>query len=95
MHDKNGPKDANDALRGKKNFFTIISECSRTLGDQNLITFSQIKDKVLNRILNYKELSGIQSRSFTFYNKTLKGFRKGELSLVTGATGSGKTTFLS
>lgn len=49
----------------------------------------------MNRILNYNELSGIQSKYFTFYNRTLKGFRRGELTLITGATGSGKTTFLS
>ena len=49
----------------------------------------------MNRILNYTELSGIQSKYFTFYNRTLKGFRRGELTLITGATGSGKTTFLS
>lgn len=40
-------------------------------------------------------MSGIQSKYFTFYNRTLKGFRQGELTLITGATGSGKTTFLS
>jgi len=50
---------------------------------------------VLARILNYTELSGIHSTQFNFYNKTLKGFRRGELTLITGATGSGKTTFLS
>lgn len=49
----------------------------------------------MKRILNYEELSGIQSQYFNFYNKTLKGFRKGEFTLITGATGSGKTTFLS
>jgi twinkle protein len=60
-----------------------------------LLTFSDLKEKVLARILNYEELSGIQSTQFNFYNKTLKGFRRGELTLITGATGSGKTTFLS
>ena len=29
------------------------------------------------------------------WGRTLKGFRRGEMTLVTGATGSGKTTFLS
>lgn len=49
----------------------------------------------MKRILNFHELKGVQSKYFTFYNRTLKGFRKGELTLLTGATGSGKTTFLS
>jgi twinkle protein len=95
MQDSNGPKDANDALRQGLNFKEIFETCSRTLGDKNLLSFSDIKEKVMNRILNYTELSGIQSKYFTFYNRTLKGFRRGELTLITGATGSGKTTFLS
>jgi len=95
MQDSNGPKDANDALRQGLNFKKIFETCSRTLGDKNLLSFSDIKERVMNRILNYTELSGIQSKYFTFYNRTLKGFRRGELTLITGATGSGKTTFLS
>jgi len=95
MQDSNGPKDANDALRQGLDFKEIFETCSRTLGDKNLLSFSDIKEKVMNRILNYTELSGIQSKYFTFYNRTLKGFRRGELTLITGATGSGKTTFLS
>lgn len=59
MHDEDGPKDANDALRLKINFKQIFNQCTRTLGDQNLLRFSDIKEKVLNRILNYQELSGI------------------------------------
>ena len=38
---------------------------------------------------------GIKSQYFNFFNKTLGGLRKGEFTLVTGASGSGKTTFLS
>ena len=45
--------------------------------------------------MNEKEFMGIQSTYFNFFNKTMKGMRKGELTLVSGATGSGKTTFLS
>ena len=76
-------------------FKELFEQNARSLGDKNLLSFSDIKDKVLARILNYNELSGIPSNQFEFYNKTLKGFRKGELTLITGATGSGKTTFLS
>ncbi len=65
------------------------------MGDQNLPTFSDLKHKVIQRLLNYQELSGIQSKYFEFYNRTLKGFRRGEVTVLTGATGSGKTTFLS
>ena len=94
MKDENGPKDANDALRMKLDFKQIFQECSRMMGDQNLLTFSDLKHKVIQRLLNYQELSGIQSKYFEFYNRTLKGFRRGEVTVLTGATGSGKTTFL-
>lgn len=90
-----GPKDANDALRAGVNFQELFEQCGKSLGDKNLLSFADIKDKVLSRILNFDELSGIPSKQFTFFNKSLKGFRVGELSLITGATGSGKTTFLS
>jgi twinkle protein len=95
MRDPEGPKDANDALKRGLDFQELLLNNARSLGDKNLLTFSDIKEKVLARILNYTELSGIQSSQFNFYNKTLKGFRRGELTLITGATGSGKTTFLS
>jgi twinkle protein len=32
---------------------------------------------------------------FPYLNKLLKGHRRGELTVVTGPTGSGKTTFMS
>ena len=54
-----------------------------------------MKDSVMKRLLNYTELTGVPSNCFTFFNRTLKGLRKGELTVLTGATGSGKTTFLS
>ena len=36
-----------------------------------------------------------QWKRFTQLNKLLKGFRPGELTVMTGRTGSGKTTFMS
>jgi twinkle protein len=54
-----------------------------------------LKDKVLHRIVNQSQIMGIPSTCFQFYNKMVKGLRKGEFTLVTGASGSGKTTFLS
>eukprot|EP00347_Sterkiella_histriomuscorum_P022319 403330901 len=95
FEDENGPKDANDALRMKLDFANIFKKYSRQLGDQNLLTISDMKDSVMKRLLNYTELTGVPSNCFTFFNRTLKGLRKGELTVLTGATGSGKTTFLS
>jgi len=56
---------------------------------------SDIKQLLLYRLGNQQQFVGIQSTYFDFFNKTCGGLRMGEFSLVTGATGSGKTTFLS
>ena len=50
-----------------------------------------VKTRLLNKDLN----SGVKSTFFSWFNRTLKGFRKGEFTIFTGPTGSGKTTFLS
>ena len=54
-----------------------------------------INQKIYHRILHTQQYQGIQSRCFNFFNKHLKGLRKGELTILTGASGSGKTTFMS
>lgn len=52
---------------------------------------SAVKNRILNKDLN----SGVKSTYYPWFNKYLKGFRKGEFTVFTGPTGSGKTTFLS
>lgn len=95
LHDENGPKDANDALRMGMNFKKIFEENCINLGEENILTLESIKNQIIERMKNYKLLQGVPAPNFAFYNKTIKGFRKGELTILTGATGSGKTTFLS
>ena len=56
---------------------------------------AQLAEKVRHRIMNLEMMQGVRSQYFKFFNKTLKGLRKGELTVMTGASGSGKTTFLS
>lgn len=92
----NGPKDANEALQ------TCTAEqmkafilAAKPVAEENITTFRELRDLVYNRILKHQEESGIMSNCFEWYNKKTKGFRKGELTVVTGGTGSGKTTFLS
>ena len=92
----NGPKDANEALltvtpEDMKKF--IIS--AKPIAEENITTFRELREEVYNKIIKHNEESGIMCSSFDWYNKKTKGFRKGELSIITGGTGSGKTTFLS
>jgi twinkle protein len=88
-------KDANDALRKQENFIELIESNHKQLHDTNLLNMQSLEKQIMNRIVNNKQLMGIQSQYFDFFNKTVKGLRKGELTILTGATGSGKTTFLS
>jgi twinkle protein len=91
-----GPKDANEALllcthEDMKKF--IIK--SKPIAEENITTFRELREEVYNKITKHQEESGLMCSSFNWYNQKTKGFRKGELSIITGATGSGKTTFLS
>jgi hypothetical protein len=52
MNDPKGPKDANDALLQGIDLRQLISECTTTLNDRNLLLVSDLKDKVLTRIVN-------------------------------------------
>lgn len=44
---------------------------------------------------NPLEYSGTVLQSFPRFTKIIKGLRRGELTVITGPTGSGKTTILS
>ena len=94
--DGNGPKDANEAMLActpdqMKSF--ILS--AKPVAEENITTFRELREQVYNKILKHNEESGIMCKSFDWFNKKTKGFRKGELTVLTGSTGSGKTTMLS
>jgi twinkle protein len=91
--DPNGPKDANDALKEGKDMFQYLKQ-SKPLSGDNIIKPSDIRAEVIQFLSQYERYSGYKSTSFSFFNKKLKGLRMGEFSILTGETGSGKTTFL-
>ena len=45
--------------------------------------------------MRWDQNCGTKSLSFQIFNQKVKGIRRGELTVLTGPTGSGKTTFLS
>lgn len=65
------------------------------MNQQQVLSMADLVKAIEHRILNTEKYLGVQSQYFSFFNKYLKGLRKGELTIVTGASGSGKTTFLS
>ena len=93
--DINGPKDANDALREDPKSLENYLLMAKALSQENITTFSEMKAAVYNKILKFEESQGLKSTSLPWFNKKLKGFRRGEFTIYSGLTGSGKTTLLS
>jgi len=88
------PKDANDALRENFDLEELILRAD-VVPHESILTFSEIRSQVLHEICNPHEYSGAAIPSLPTLTNILKGVRRGELTVLTGATGSGKTTFLS
>lgn len=103
------PKDANDALRLTLASFappgqppqpaTLIRDmllAAKPLSHRRIETFSHLREQVLRNIRTpLSELSGTGTPSIPTVSAIIKGFRRGELTILTGPTGGGKTTLLS
>lgn len=90
----NVPKDANEALLRGWDIQKMIDGAD-VLPHRQLATFEELRHDVFHELLNPIQAAGVQSRQFPTLNAILKGLRKGEVSIVTGPTGCGKTTLLS
>jgi len=88
------PKDANEALLMNLNLDEIIND-AQLMQHENVTNFKTERAKVIEEMMNPNKYKGIGSESFPGLTNIVKGFRKGEMTIVTGPTGSGKTTFLS
>lgn len=62
---------------------------------RQILTFKELREHVFLELANPKQVAGLQSVTVPTLNQFMKGHRKGELTILTGATGVGKTTFLS
>lgn len=60
-----------------------------------ITTFSSLRQDVLSDLQNIDKVQGVKWKRYPTLNKYLKGHRKGELTILTGPTGCGKTTFMS
>lgn len=54
-----------------------------------------MRQDVLSDLQNIDKVQGVKWKRYPILNKYLKGHRKGELTVLTGPTGCGKTTFMS
>ncbi|XP_067393258.1 twinkle mtDNA helicase isoform X1 [Emydura macquarii macquarii] len=64
-------------------------------GHKSIVSFRQLRDEVFGELSDVEQVAGVKWARFPELNKLLKGHRKGELTVFTGPTGSGKTTFIS
>ncbi|XP_059517106.1 twinkle mtDNA helicase isoform X2 [Myotis daubentonii] len=61
---------------------------------KSIVSFRQLREEVLGELSNVEQVAGVRWSRFPDLNRLLKGHRKGELTVFTGPTGSGKTTFI-
>lgn len=82
------------ALQSGLNLTTIL-QAAQPILHKSITTFSSLKQDVLSELQNIEKVNGVKWKRFPILNKLLKGHRKGELTVLTGPTGCGKTTFMS
>ncbi|GFO43144.1 twinkle protein, mitochondrial [Plakobranchus ocellatus] len=68
---------------------------SRPITHESIVSFSHLRHEILSQLMHTEQVAGVKWRRFGTLNKLLKGHRRGELTVFTGPTGSGKTTFMS
>ncbi|XP_060951176.1 twinkle protein, mitochondrial [Limanda limanda] len=83
-----------EALAQGKNLNHIV-KASIPAAHKSIVSFKQLREDVYGELLNTEQVAGVKWTRFLELNRILKGHRKGELTVFTGPTGSGKTTFIS
>ncbi|XP_077482608.1 twinkle mtDNA helicase [Stigmatopora argus] len=83
-----------EALAQGKNL-SIILAAAIPAAHKSIVSFKQLREDVYGELVNTEQVAGVKWSRFPELNRILKGHRKGELTVFTGPTGSGKTTFIS
>lgn len=60
-----------------------------------IVSFASLRAEVFDAVTRTDKSRGVPWQRFPVLTSILGGFRDGELTVLTGPTGSGKTTFLS
>lgn len=75
--------------------FRAVLQAAQPLWHKSITNFASLRDEVLSDLLNIDKVQGVKWTRFPALTRLLKGHRRGELTVLTGPTGSGKTTFIS
>ncbi|KAJ2746326.1 hypothetical protein GGI20_001448 [Coemansia sp. BCRC 34301] len=92
--DPQGPKSASIALARGLNL-TDFLERSQPVQHDKVLAFSALREAVKFEVTNPDLIRGVESTDLPGWNASFKGLRPGELTILSGATGSGKTTVIS
>ncbi|XP_076313251.1 LOW QUALITY PROTEIN: mitochondrial DNA helicase [Tachypleus tridentatus] len=92
------PKEEHPAplqgLHSQINLLKVLRE-SEPITHKAITTFSYLRQDVYAELSHMEQVSGVKWKRYPALNRLLKGHRRGELTVFTGPTGSGKTTFMS
>lgn len=72
-----------------------VAYSAKPIWHKAITTFSSLKEDVLSELYNIDKVQGIKWKRYPTLNRLLRGHRRGELTILTGPTGCGKTTFCS
>ncbi|KAI4488631.1 hypothetical protein M0802_011447 [Mischocyttarus mexicanus] len=72
-----------------------IIQSAQPIWHQSITTFRSLRHDVLSELQNIDKVQGVKWKRYPALNRILKGHRRGEFTILTGPTGSGKTTFIS
>ena len=79
----------------KRTIGQILKESMKPVAHEFITTFDSLRQDVFLEMAHFEQMEGTKWKRFEGLNETLRGFRRGELTVFTGRTGTGKTTFLS
>ncbi|KAJ2594709.1 hypothetical protein GGF39_004106 [Coemansia sp. RSA 1721] len=89
-----GAKSAGEALAGGADLKRIL-DGSRPVQHDKVLSFAALRDAVRFEVTNPDLIRGVESTDLPGWNACFKGLRPGELTILSGATGCGKTTVIS
>ncbi|XP_049887670.1 mitochondrial DNA helicase [Pectinophora gossypiella] len=82
---------ASEAAAANISLKTLVSE-AKPAAHRSITTFAALRDDVYAELTNIDKVRGIKWKRFPALTKLLGGHRRGELTVLTGPTGCGKTT---
>ncbi|XP_063633510.1 mitochondrial DNA helicase [Cydia splendana] len=82
---------ASEAARAQLSLRALVSD-AKPAAHRAITTFAALRDDVYAELSNIDKVRGVKWRRFPALTRLLGGHRRGELTVLTGPTGCGKTT---